>query len=164
LPTDQLGFGCTDYVGAIYYVDIDPITGLQKTADSSRRRSGTGRRDRIAENYRRAKQHGFSVGEDKRSRRGEWWPKPRFISIPVDGQKAARCGGGRTRTALYWHFEDNQQQPLAARRSRPLVPGDTKQLRAIRGGIQLSSERRECALGGMDRWPVRERESGCRAH
>src|SRR5206468_54128 len=28
LPTDQQGFGCTDY-GPIYYVDIDPATGLQ---------------------------------------------------------------------------------------------------------------------------------------
>jgi prepilin-type N-terminal cleavage/methylation domain-containing protein/prepilin-type processing-associated H-X9-DG protein len=27
-PTDQQGFGCTDY-GPIYYVDIDPATGLQ---------------------------------------------------------------------------------------------------------------------------------------
>jgi prepilin-type N-terminal cleavage/methylation domain-containing protein/prepilin-type processing-associated H-X9-DG protein len=31
LPTDQQGFGCTDY-GPIYYVDIDPATGLPNKA------------------------------------------------------------------------------------------------------------------------------------
>jgi prepilin-type N-terminal cleavage/methylation domain-containing protein len=30
-PTDQQGFGCTDY-GPIYYIDLDPVTALQNKA------------------------------------------------------------------------------------------------------------------------------------
>jgi prepilin-type N-terminal cleavage/methylation domain-containing protein len=82
LPTDQQGFGCTDY-GAIYYVDIDPTTGLQNKlirADGALVKGGS----RMAE-VTDGVSNTIFVGEDN-GRDERMQPNHVYID-PIDGQK-----------------------------------------------------------------------------
>lgn len=82
LPTDQQGFGCTDY-GAIYYVDIDPATGLQNKlirAEGALANGGS----RMAE-VTDGLSNTIFVGEDN-GRDERMQPNHVYID-PIDGQK-----------------------------------------------------------------------------
>jgi prepilin-type N-terminal cleavage/methylation domain-containing protein/prepilin-type processing-associated H-X9-DG protein len=80
--TDQSGFGATDY-GAIYYVDIDPATGLQNKAIRAEGALGKGgsRMSEVTDGLSNTILAGEDTGRDEKM-----WPNHVFID-PVDGQK-----------------------------------------------------------------------------
>jgi prepilin-type N-terminal cleavage/methylation domain-containing protein len=82
LPTDQQGFGCVDY-GPIYYVDIDPATGLQNKAIRAEGAlvKGGSRMAEVTDGLSNTIFVGEDNGRDERM-------QPNHVYIdPIDGQK-----------------------------------------------------------------------------
>jgi prepilin-type N-terminal cleavage/methylation domain-containing protein/prepilin-type processing-associated H-X9-DG protein len=107
-PTDQEGFGCTDYA-ATYYTDLDPATGLANKALRAEGALVTGG-SRIAEVVDGLSNTVFVAEDNGRDER--MWPNHVYLD-PVDGQKRRLWRWGEPDNAMgISKLVNNSRTPL----------------------------------------------------